>query len=315
MLTVYKITNLINNKSYIGSSIRVEKRLQQHRNCAFNIKDSRYNYPLYQAFRKYGLENFKFEILKNDFKTIKEMTDYEKEMIIFYNSIKHGYNQTLETDRNNNCIENANKHTKQISQKCAKIDKNNNILEQYESYHDAARKNGYDGEYRASSIRQVCKGEVSSLNGNYFRDLDDNGNIIELPFKSYKARKRIICISLDNPNEIQYYNSILEASEILGLNRQSLSKHIAGSARYSKINNCLFREIDENNNIIDNGIDIEEKIQEYNNANPIIFGVRKSITEWCNLYNIKPATYRARIKTGKTPYEALTLKVKGSDKK
>lgn len=56
MYAVYKITNLINNKCYIGSSIRVEKRWQQHRNVAFNINSSQYNYPLYRAFRKYMVQ-------------------------------------------------------------------------------------------------------------------------------------------------------------------------------------------------------------------------------------------------------------------
>lgn len=34
MYSVYKITNLTNNKSYIGSSIRVEKRWREHINCS-----------------------------------------------------------------------------------------------------------------------------------------------------------------------------------------------------------------------------------------------------------------------------------------
>ena len=66
MYTVYKITNLTNNKCYIGSSIRVEKRWQEHKNTAFNPNSPHYQYPLYRAFRKYGLKNFSFKIIKND---------------------------------------------------------------------------------------------------------------------------------------------------------------------------------------------------------------------------------------------------------
>lgn len=55
MFTVYKITNKINNKCYIGSSIRTEKRWKQHINASNNLNSPHYNYPLYQAFRKYGL--------------------------------------------------------------------------------------------------------------------------------------------------------------------------------------------------------------------------------------------------------------------
>ena len=92
MYSVYKITNLINNKSYIGSSIRVEQRWKEHINSSKNPNDPKYNYPLYKAFRKYGLENFSFDIIADDFNTKEEMQLYENKMIIFYNSYNNGYN-------------------------------------------------------------------------------------------------------------------------------------------------------------------------------------------------------------------------------
>ena len=95
MFVVYKITNLIENKCYIGSSVRVEKRWQQHINTSNNPNSSQYNYPLYEAFRQFGIKNFIFEIIADDFETIWEMEEYEQQMIDFYNSVKpNGYNQT-----------------------------------------------------------------------------------------------------------------------------------------------------------------------------------------------------------------------------
>lgn len=44
---IYKITNNINNKCYIGQSRNIEKRWRDH-------KYSNLDYPLYRAFRKYG---------------------------------------------------------------------------------------------------------------------------------------------------------------------------------------------------------------------------------------------------------------------
>lgn len=66
MIGIYKITNKLNNKSYIGQSIDIEKRFQKHKSTAFwkNSKNLKYDYPLYQAFRKYGIENFYFEVLE-----------------------------------------------------------------------------------------------------------------------------------------------------------------------------------------------------------------------------------------------------------
>ena len=100
-------------------------------------------------------------------------------MIVYYNSCHFGYNQTLNTNSNNIANENLKKHLEIISCKCAKIDKEENILEVYSSYHEAARKNGLDGDIYATKIRNVCKGKTSSINNNLiFRDLDKNGNII-----------------------------------------------------------------------------------------------------------------------------------------
>lgn len=54
---IYKITNNINNKCYIGQSRNIEKRWENH-------KYSNLDYPLYKAFRKYGIQNFTFEIIE-----------------------------------------------------------------------------------------------------------------------------------------------------------------------------------------------------------------------------------------------------------
>ena len=57
MIGIYKITNLINNKVYIGQSIRLEQRLQEH-------KYSSHNDHLKNSIAKYGVENFKFDIIE-----------------------------------------------------------------------------------------------------------------------------------------------------------------------------------------------------------------------------------------------------------
>ena len=66
MIGIYKITNKINQKCYIGKSIDIEQRFKKHKTNALwkSDKNFKYNYPLYQAFRKYGIENFSFEILE-----------------------------------------------------------------------------------------------------------------------------------------------------------------------------------------------------------------------------------------------------------
>lgn len=64
MAYIYKITNELNSKSYIGKTEKIHPldRFYEH------IKDSKSEYkgnrPLYRAFNKYGVENFSFEVIE-----------------------------------------------------------------------------------------------------------------------------------------------------------------------------------------------------------------------------------------------------------
>lgn len=89
MVGIYKITNLNNQHSYVGQSRCIEKRWANHKIAAHNKNDKGYDYPLYQAFRKYGIDNFKFEVLEEC--NIDELNDKEKKYI---SVIKPEYNQT-----------------------------------------------------------------------------------------------------------------------------------------------------------------------------------------------------------------------------
>lgn len=59
---VYKITNTITDDFYIGSSRNIEDRWTHHK-CPSAWKKQQNNL-LYLDFQKYGLENFKFEIIE-----------------------------------------------------------------------------------------------------------------------------------------------------------------------------------------------------------------------------------------------------------
>ena len=88
---IYKITNTINNKCYIGQSINITARWQAHKN-AVNSK-TLYHYPLYRAFRKYGLENFTFTVIEEC--PVSQLNEKEIFWIQYYNSFldkNKGYN-------------------------------------------------------------------------------------------------------------------------------------------------------------------------------------------------------------------------------
>lgn len=86
MIGIYKITNKLNGKVYIGQSIDIDTRWRQH----INAKD---NFAIHNAIKKYGEENFKFEVLLEC--PVDMLNVWERDMIALYDCISpNGYNLT-----------------------------------------------------------------------------------------------------------------------------------------------------------------------------------------------------------------------------
>lgn len=64
MCGIYKIENLINGKIYIGKSIDIQKRFRSHINDSFNENKSSYEHLIHKAIRKYGVDNFSFDVIE-----------------------------------------------------------------------------------------------------------------------------------------------------------------------------------------------------------------------------------------------------------
>ena len=97
---IYKVTNNINGKVYIGQSIfRIDKRFREH--LSDSQKPSKNSRPIYDALNKYGKENFSLSLIEevdNDY-----LNEREKFWISEYRSYIgfkdcQGYNATLGGD-------------------------------------------------------------------------------------------------------------------------------------------------------------------------------------------------------------------------
>ena len=96
---IYKITNIINRKCYIGQSIYLKKRIKRH----LSYKSHKDKLALYKAFNKYGVDKFTIEILETiDTEKCDNIKSELDKLEIFYikkyNSYNSGYNQTLGGD-------------------------------------------------------------------------------------------------------------------------------------------------------------------------------------------------------------------------
>jgi group I intron endonuclease len=98
-MIIYKITNKVNGKVYIGlTTTTLKYRWTKHKAASRDLKNTKH---LYKAMRKYGIENFSIEQIDetNDF---TKLGDLERKYISEYNSTDpdKGYNLTAGGERN-----------------------------------------------------------------------------------------------------------------------------------------------------------------------------------------------------------------------
>lgn len=89
---IYKITNKINNKIYIGQSVNIQQRFYTHCSDALTKQDNNY---FHNAIRKYGKENFYIEIIEECLE--EELNNKEIYWIKYYNATDKniGYNSSI----------------------------------------------------------------------------------------------------------------------------------------------------------------------------------------------------------------------------
>lgn len=88
---IYKITNKINGKSYIGQTIQdVKERFYQH--CATKCSSAILNMTIHKAINKYGKSNFTIEVIEEV--DSANLNDRERYWIEYFDSYKNGYNST-----------------------------------------------------------------------------------------------------------------------------------------------------------------------------------------------------------------------------
>ena len=88
---IYKITNLINNKVYIGQTSQTPSaRWSDHKKNFNSLQD---NMAIHKAMLKYGEKNFSFELIEECENSL--LSEREQYWIQKYNTYKNGYNSTI----------------------------------------------------------------------------------------------------------------------------------------------------------------------------------------------------------------------------
>jgi group I intron endonuclease len=112
MKGIYLITNEINGKKYVGMSNKIDRRFMEHKTPK-NINNK--TTVLCKAFRKYKIENFRFEILE-----IVDSIDLLDEREVFWiKELKPEYN--MNEGGNGNSGHQVSEETKQILRVAGKL--------------------------------------------------------------------------------------------------------------------------------------------------------------------------------------------------
>lgn len=185
---IYKITNLINNKSYIGQSIDIEARMKKHRY-------SNDDFVIHKAIHKYDWNNFTYEIL--EVCTPEQLNEREIYWINYYDTQRIGYNM----------IPGGSNSTWTTKARAVyQYNLNGNFIKRYNSAHEADRETGIN----YSSICACARGEIKHTN-NYYWSYNDLGEKIA-PINKDKNESGIKQYSLTG-ELLNCYTSIKEASE------------------------------------------------------------------------------------------------------
>lgn len=206
MYKIYKHTNKINGKCYIGQTIKVDSKYRWGPNGNGYERQPKF----WNAIQKYGWENFEHEILKNDIETAEDAAYWEAYFIDKYDSINNGYNNH-EAGVNGAAIS--------LWKPVYQYDLAGNFIKKFDSLTQAWE----ETNIAFGSISKACDGKLKSAGNSQWRW--DYAEKIPAINRNTNA-KRLYQYDLDG-NLVAIYNSGVEAEEITGINRAT----ICGSAK------------------------------------------------------------------------------------
>jgi hypothetical protein len=168
---------------------------------------------LYKAFRKYGIENFTFEIVE-EVKNRKNITDRE---YFYYEKSNHLYNQTKPGMPIWNL---SSKTVYQIDIDTGKI------VKEYSSPAQATRAVG------VSVYEALSGGRIKTAGHHWcYADNYDDWCKPQKESKRHGHSKKIKQIDVKTKKVINVFSSIKEATELLKLNRSAISQNLNGRSK------------------------------------------------------------------------------------
>lgn len=242
---IYKATNKINGKSYIGKTYNFEKRKKEH------FYDIENGLPFHKALKKYGLENFEWEVIDHA-DSDSEIREKEVYWINYYRtcisfSDCNGYNLTLGGEGG----------VSWNSKPVMRYDLDGNYIDEFVSCSHASIELDLDRK----SIIRAAKTKYSQSGGYQWKFKNDLKEI--KPYKRAESVRKVKILKLDlKGNVLNEYSSVNEAAIKNNLHRSCISACLTGKSlrcgnflwiykdQYKKENDYSFKGIREGKGIV-----------------------------------------------------------------
>nr|DAI09432.1 MAG TPA: intron associated endonuclease [Caudoviricetes sp.] len=215
---IYKATNKINGKSYVGQTCDFHSRVWQHQRC-YEKEDC----DFHRAIKEFGFDNFSWEIIETC-ESEDGACELEKYYIEKFNTYRDGYNMTK-----------GGKGTPYHNARAVVLlTLDGRYIKRYDSAMDAE----IDG-FNNTDVLLNCKGKRRQTKGYMFMfedEYESNGA------KTYRkpepnGMRSIIQCDMEG-NFIQKFKSLQEAARITGANRTTISGVLSNT--YKSANGYIF---------------------------------------------------------------------------
>lgn len=210
---IYKATNKVNGKAYVGQTNNWRSRIWQHMRC-YEKEDCLFH----DAIKEYGIDNFEWELLETC-NNRKQALELEKHYIELYDTYRNGYN------------ENKGGVGWHNARPVVCLDKDGNFVKRYDSAMDAEHQDGFTN----STVLLCCKNLALTCKNHLFMFESDylNGETKRYQKPESACNRPVIQCSADG-KFIAKYKSVSEAALKTGANRTTISGVLTNTYKLAK---------------------------------------------------------------------------------